>query len=47
MFRNCGEMAVTDDDSLKGYENAPTCASGSSIIFAWALDAEKKELPKG
>ncbi|CAF0874637.1 unnamed protein product [Rotaria sp. Silwood1] len=43
---NCGEMAVLDGSSGKGYENAPTCASGSTIIYAWALDADKTELPK-
>ena len=40
-------MAVSDDNSAENYENAPTCASGSSIIYAWALDADKTELPKG
>ena len=45
--RNCGEMASSGDDSEEKYQNAPTCASGSSIIYAWALDADKTELPKG
>ncbi|CAF2953818.1 unnamed protein product [Rotaria sp. Silwood2] len=43
---NCGEMANTDDSSAESYETAPTCASGSTIIYAWAMDAEKTELPK-
>jgi len=43
---NCGEMAYPDDDSAQNYENGPTCASGSSIIYAWAMDADKTELPK-
>ncbi|CAF1118002.1 unnamed protein product [Rotaria sp. Silwood1] len=43
---NCGEMANTDDSSDESYETAPTCASGSTIIYAWAMDAEKTELPK-
>lgn len=40
-------MSSSDSDSSKGYKSAPTCASGSTIIYAWALDAEKTELPKG
>ena len=40
-------MASTDDSSPQNYEVAPTCASGTSIIYAWALDADKTELPKG
>ncbi len=40
-------MANSDENSDGNYENAPTCASGSAIIYAWALDADKTELPKG
>lgn len=40
-------MAYADDSSAQNYESRPTCASGSTIIYAWALDAEKTELPKG
>jgi hypothetical protein len=40
-------MAYSDDSSSQNYENGPTCASGSSIIYAWAMDADKTELPKG
>ena len=40
-------MSFTDDSPTQSYKSAPTCASGSSIIYAWALDAEKTELPKG
>ncbi|CAF3136690.1 unnamed protein product [Rotaria socialis] len=43
---NCGEMSFADDSSAQNYKSAPTCASGSSIIYAWALDAEKTELPQ-
>jgi len=46
-LRNCGEMAYSDDGSAQNYENGPICASGSAIIYAWALDADKTELPKG
>ncbi len=45
--RNCGEMAYSDDNSAQDYESGPTCASGSAIIYAWAMDADKTELPKG
>jgi hypothetical protein len=38
---------ANDDSSAANYETGPTCASGSSIIYAWALDADKTELPKG
>lgn len=40
---NCGEMSKTND---KSYETAPVCGSGQTIIYAWALDADKTELPK-
>jgi peptidylglycine monooxygenase len=43
---NCGEMAYSDGNSAENYESGPTCAAGSSIIYAWALDADKTELPK-
>ena len=46
VYRNCGEMARTDETSQK-YETGPTCAAGSTIIYAWAMDADKTELPKG
>lgn len=45
--RNCGEMSFSDDQTEQIYETGPTCSRGSTIIFAWALDAEKTELPKG
>ncbi len=47
LHRNCGEMAYTDERSSHNYETGPTCASGSTIIYAWAMDADKTELPKG
>ena len=40
-------MSFANDRSGKGYESGPTCASGSTIVYAWALDADKTELPKG
>ncbi|CAF1561509.1 unnamed protein product [Rotaria magnacalcarata] len=43
---NCGEMANSDESSEAKHEVGPTCASGSTIIYAWAMDAEKTELPK-
>jgi hypothetical protein len=40
-------MANTvETSSSQKYETGPTCASGSTIIYAWALDADKTELPK-
>ncbi|UJR07751.1 hypothetical protein I4U23_012035 [Adineta vaga] len=43
---NCGEMSRTNEPSSNNYETGPTCASGSTIIYAWAMDADKTELPK-
>ena len=40
---NCGEMAVSEP----GLENHPVCASGSQIIYAWAMDATSLKLPEG
>jgi hypothetical protein len=40
-------MASSSDSSAENYGTGPTCASGSAIIYAWALDADKTELPKG
>ena len=40
-------MATSNDRSAQSYEIGPVCASGSNIIYAWALDADKTELPKG
>ena len=40
-------MASTDEMSSHNYETGPTCASGSTIIYAWAMDADKTELPEG
>ena len=41
--RNCGEMAATESD----YDQAQVCASGSKILYAWAMDAPSLKLPKG
>jgi len=43
---NCGEMSHSNDDSKQNYKQRPTCKSGTTIIYAWALDADKTELPK-
>ncbi|CAF1086524.1 unnamed protein product [Adineta ricciae] len=43
---NCGEMSQASDSASNKYETGPTCASGSTIVYAWALDADKTELPK-
>jgi len=43
---NCGEMANSDDDTSQEYQTGPVCASGSTIVYAWAMDADKTELPK-
>jgi hypothetical protein len=40
-------MASTDEVSSQNYETRPTCVSGSTIIYAWGMDADKTELPKG
>uniref|UniRef100_A0A1B6C5R3 peptidylglycine monooxygenase n=1 Tax=Clastoptera arizonana TaxID=38151 RepID=A0A1B6C5R3_9HEMI len=39
---NCGEMSSSDMDEDSG----SPCGSGSQIIYAWARDAPKLELPK-
>ncbi|KAL0134255.1 hypothetical protein PUN28_001211 [Cardiocondyla obscurior] len=39
---NCGEMA-----SANNANTAPVCLQGSQIIYAWARDAPKLDLPKG
>uniref|UniRef100_A0A2I9LP74 peptidylglycine monooxygenase n=1 Tax=Centruroides hentzi TaxID=88313 RepID=A0A2I9LP74_9SCOR len=40
---NCGEMAGSKSE----YISAPTCASGSQVIYAWARDAPPLNLPDG
>jgi len=40
---NCGEMAQNEP----GLEANPPCGKGSQIIYAWAMDAPKLELPTG
>ncbi|XP_067013551.2 peptidylglycine alpha-hydroxylating monooxygenase [Anabrus simplex] len=40
---NCGEMAKHDDY----LETSNPCESGSQILYAWARDAPKLELPEG
>ncbi|XP_076348405.1 peptidylglycine alpha-hydroxylating monooxygenase-like [Tachypleus tridentatus] len=40
---DCGEMA----GGVSEYRRAPTCASGSQVIYAWARDAPKLTLPEG
>lgn len=43
---NCGEMAASQGDVTSKYPSGNVCGSASSIIYAWALDAQKMELPK-
>ncbi|KAI1301442.1 Peptidylglycine alpha-hydroxylating monooxygenase [Halotydeus destructor] len=40
---DCGEMAKT----VTEFPRASTCASGSQIVYAWAMDAPKLVLPEG
>ncbi|KAL5004013.1 hypothetical protein ScPMuIL_017469 [Solemya velum] len=39
---NCGEMA----HSTSKYSEAPVCAGGPKILYAWAMDAPSLSLPK-
>lgn len=39
--RNCNEMAE------HGYGSGPPCAESSQILYAWAMDAPKLDLPQG
>lgn len=41
---NCGEMTGQVDSS---WEAASPCSKGSQILYAWARDAPKLELPEG
>lgn len=41
---NCNEMAAANEPD---YKSASPCAEGSQIIYAWARDAPKLDLPKG
>ena len=41
---DCGEMALSGGSELP---KGPTCARGSSILYAWAKDAPKLVLPPG
>ncbi|XP_785956.3 peptidylglycine alpha-hydroxylating monooxygenase [Strongylocentrotus purpuratus] len=41
---DCGEMDMIRDEKKM---TAPPCASGSKILYAWAMDAPPLELPKG
>lgn len=40
-------MAASQGDVTSKYPSGNVCGSASSIIYAWALDAQKMELPKG
>ena len=45
---NCGEMAAsTVEAGESGLETSPPCRSKPQIIYAWAKDAPKLELPDG
>lgn len=41
---NCGEMHAPADSALG---SAPPCSGGSQIIYAWAKDAPRLDLPEG
>ena len=49
MTRNCGEMAAGQGQggAQSKYPSGAVCGAGSSIIYAWALDAQKMDLPQG
>ncbi len=34
---NRGNMDFADDSSVQNYEKDPTCATGSPIVYVWAL----------
>jgi peptidylglycine monooxygenase len=40
---DCGEMSAKNSE----YEHSPVCSSNPEIIFSWAKDAPKFELPEG
>ncbi|KAG8235804.1 hypothetical protein J437_LFUL014742 [Ladona fulva] len=40
---NCGEMVTT----VSGMKASSPCAEGSQVIYAWARDAPKLDLPEG
>lgn len=40
-------MAAAQRDVTSKYPSGNVCGSASSIIYAWALDAQKMELPNG
>ena len=45
---DCGEMAASVDEAgSSGLEASPPCRSKPQIIYAWAKDAPKLELPEG
>ncbi|CAH1795941.1 unnamed protein product [Owenia fusiformis] len=41
---NCGEMEAKEKSN--DYPSAPVCKSGTKILYAWAMDAPKLNLPK-
>ncbi|KAL0278431.1 UNVERIFIED_CONTAM: hypothetical protein PYX00_000255 [Menopon gallinae] len=43
---NCGEMAGSKDTD-EALETASPCGEDTQVIFAWAMDAPKYELPEG
>jgi len=44
-YWNCGEMVGGSDDG--GLPRAGTCARGSKLIYAWAMNAPALHLPEG
>ncbi|KAJ3639502.1 hypothetical protein Zmor_002859 [Zophobas morio] len=43
-YWDCGEMATSDSDPK--LKKANPCADGSNVIYAWALNAKRLELPE-
>lgn len=44
---NCGEMANNEDKGVNYYPKGSICGGSSEIIYAWAMDAPKLQLPEG
>ena len=43
MFFSCGEM----ENGLTGTKNASPCKNGQKILYAWAKNAPRLDLPEG
>lgn len=38
---------MAQSDNTGNFKLAPTCQSGSKILYAWAMDATSLDLPEG